>query len=202
MADPLHGNPLDVLARWVAEATAAGLPLPSTTTLATADGDGMPHARTVDVTAIDATGLRFQSSTPTGKSTDLAANPRATAVFHWPALGRQAVFSGATVELDAATSRTAFRARSRQLQLVAWAYEELLPRLSAPDFAVAPGAVEQAYARAAADPGSGERPPSWTTFRLVPTRADLWQVGTETTPQTRTRFVLDDTGWRHFPVLP
>ena len=26
--------------------------------------------------------------------------------------------------------------------------------------------------------------------------------GTETSPQTKTRFIRDGDGWRHFPVLP
>lgn len=187
-------DPLEMLAEW------AELPAPMT--LATADADGVPHARTVLVTTIDATSVRFHSSTPTTKTTDLAVNPHASGVFHWPDRGRQVVAQGTATELDAATSRAAYPTRPRQLQLVAWAYEELGPGLAAPDFAVTPGAVEEAFERAAADPRSAVMPPSWTTIRFVPTRLDFWQAGTASTPPSRTRFVAEAGTWRHFPVLP
>lgn len=185
-------DPLEVLAQWAD-------PLPCPMALATADAAGVPHARTVLVTAIDATSLRFHSSTPTTKTSDLAANPHASGVFHWPDRGRQVVVQGTAAELDAATSRAAFPTRPRSLQLVAWAYEELMPGLEPPDLAVPEGAVEEAYARAAGNPRSVAMPPSWTTIRLVPTRLDFWQAGA---PPTRTRYVADGEGWRHFPVLP
>jgi pyridoxamine 5'-phosphate oxidase len=200
-------DPLAVLARWIGEAEAAGLPGPSTMTLATAGADGEPQARTVLVTAVDAESVRFHSSTPTRKTVDVAANPRVSGVFWWPALGRQVVLAGTAELLDAATSRVAFPTRPRPLQLVAWVYEELTPGLRSPDHAVAPGAVEAAFAAAAArDPATLPMPASWMTVRVVPSRMDFWRAGTEDTPPSRTRFVREDPGaagaWRHFPVLP
>jgi pyridoxamine 5'-phosphate oxidase len=198
--EQLEADAVAVLARWVREAEAAGLPMPNTMTLATAGPDG-PRARTVVVTAIGADALRFHSSTPTGKTRDLAADPRASAVFHWPALGRQAVLTGRAAELDATVSRAAYPTRPRQLQLVAWAYEALLPGLT-PPYGVAPGAVEAAFAAADADPASAAAPPSWTTIAFTPSRIDFWQAGTPTTPPTRTRYDRTPGGWTSFPVLP
>jgi pyridoxamine 5'-phosphate oxidase len=195
MPEQLAGDPLTVLARWFTEGEH------HTMTFATAGADGTPHARTVLVTGID-TGVRFHSSTPTTKTRDLAANPRASGVFHWPELARQVVLDGIAAELDAETSREGFRTQARQLQLIAWAYQALLPQVRPPDHAVPPGAVEEAFAAAAADPASREAPPSWTTIRLVPDRVDFWQAGSESTPSTKTRFVREGEGWRHFPVLP
>jgi pyridoxamine 5'-phosphate oxidase len=203
--DGVDGDPLAVLVRWVGEAEAAGLPGPSTMTLATAGADGAPQARTVLVTAVDTDSLRFHSSTPTRKTVDIAANPRVSGVFHWPALGRQVVLAGTAELLDAATSQAAFPTRPRPLQLVAWAYEELAPNLRGPDHAVAPGSVEAAFAPAATrDAATLPMPASWTTVRLVPSRMDFWRAGTADTPPTRTRFVRETggDGWRHFPVLP
>jgi pyridoxamine 5'-phosphate oxidase len=196
MPEELAGDPLTVLTRWADEAQQP------TMTFATADADGVPHARTVLVTRIDPDGVRFHSSTPTTKTRDIAANPHASAVFHWPALARQVVLQGRAEELDATTSREAYRTQARELQVLAWAYEALLPQLRPPDYAVPPGAVERAFDAAAADPASREAPPSWTTIRLEPDRVDFWQGGTEASPSTKTRFVWDGEGWRHFPVLP
>jgi pyridoxamine 5'-phosphate oxidase len=200
VAERLEPDPMAVLDRWLGEAAAAGLPVPGTMTLATAGPDG-PHARTVLVTTLDGDALRFHSSTPTTKTRDLAADPRASGVFHWPALGRQAILTGRAVELDAAASLAAYPTRPRQLQLVAWAYEELLPGLAAP-YGVAPGAVEAAFAAAADDPRSAAAPASWTTIAFTPARIDFWQAGTPTTPPTKTRYERSDTTWTSFPVLP
>jgi pyridoxamine 5'-phosphate oxidase len=198
--DDLEPDAMAVLARWTAEAAAAGLPLPTTMTLATTGPDG-PHARTVLITAVDAAGVRFHSSAPTTKTRDLDADPRASGVFHWPALGRQAILTGRAEQLDAAAALAAYPTRPRQLQLLAWAYEELAPGLAAP-YRVAPGAVEAAFAAAADDPRSATAPASWTTIALTPARVDFWQAGTPTTPPTKTRYERTDGSWRSFPVLP
>jgi pyridoxamine 5'-phosphate oxidase len=199
--EQLEPDALAVLRRWVAEATAADLPLPTTMTLATTGPDG-PHARTVLVTVVDDDGVRFHSSAPTTKTRDLAADPRASGVFHWPALGRQAILTGRAAELDAAAALAAYPTRPRQLQLLAWAYEELTPGLAAPSYRVAPGAVEAAFAAAADDPRSTAAPAGWTTIALTPARIDFWQAGTPTTPPTKTRYERAGGSWTSFPVLP
>ncbi|ACQ82032.1 pyridoxamine 5'-phosphate oxidase-related protein FMN-binding [Beutenbergia cavernae DSM 12333] len=204
MAEEISGNPLEVLARWVEDAAQASIPAPSTMTFATADAAGVPHARTVLVTAIDDTALRFHSSAPTTKTRDLAARHQASGVFHWPALGRQVVVHGPARELDAAVARAAFGEQPRQLQLVAWAYDELLPTLDGPEPEIGPGEFRRAFDCAALrDPADRGVPESWTTIELAPSRVDLWQAGDDLTPPSRTRFVLGPAGtWRRFPVLP
>lgn len=188
---------MQVLAQWLAEAV--DQPLGWTMSLATAGVDG-PRARTVVVTGIDEASVRFHSSAPTGKTVDQARDPRASAVFLWPALGRQAVLTGLLAEAPRAVTDEAYPTRPRQLQLVAWAYEDLLPTLTGPDYAIPEGAVEQRFA-AHAD-AAQEAPPSWTTLALTPAQVDFWRAGTADTPPARTRFVGSERGWRSFPVLP
>lgn len=187
MFEVLSGDPLEILARWVAE---SGQP---TMTLATADASGMPHARTVLVTAVDATSLRFHSSTPTTKTRDIDAQPRVAGVFHWPALGRQVVLAGVAAELDVEVSRAAFPTRPLGLRRLAWAYEAL------GDAALAPDDVERAFAAAGE---AREMPPGWTTIRLEPDQADFWQVGDDDTPASKTRFTRVDGRWQAAPALP
>jgi pyridoxamine 5'-phosphate oxidase len=187
-------DPLDVLAGWIAEAGGGDQAM----VLATVGPDGAPHARTVLVTGIVAGALRFHTSTPTQKTRDLAAHPLASGVFGWPALGRQAVVGGPVAELDRDATVAAFGERPEQLRRLAWVYDALLPDLSGPLQAVAPGATEQAFAAApAADP-----PPSWTTFALTPERIELWQSQGPAAPAARTRYVRDRDGWQHATVLP
>jgi pyridoxamine 5'-phosphate oxidase len=186
--EELGGDPLDVLARWVAESAQP------TMTLATADATGTPHARTVLVTAVDATSVRFHSSTPTTKTRDIAVRPRASGVFYWPALGRQVVVAGVATELGAEVSRAAFPTRPLGLRRLAWAYETV-----GVDAALAAGDVERAFAAAGE---ALDMPPSWTTVRLELDQADFWQVGDDTTPASKTRFTRVDGAWHHHPALP
>ena len=186
--EELSGDPLAVLARWVAE---SGQP---TMTLATADASGTPHARTVLVTAVDPTSVRFHSSTPTTKTRDIAVRPRVSGVFYWPALGRQVVVSGVATELDAEVSRAAYPTRPLGLRRLAWAYEAL-----GVDTPLAPGDVERSFAAAGA---AQTMPPSWTTICLEPDQADFWQAGDDDTPAAKTRFIRIDGEWHHHPALP
>jgi len=185
-----------VLVRWLADA--AEQPAPAAMVLATAGADGVPHARTVLVTAVDGDELLFHSSTPTPKTRDLAANPRASGVFHWPSLGRQAVVAGTVTELDRAATEAAFRTRPPQLQRLAWAYDAVLPTVAGPLHAVEPGAVEAAFAAARATAA----PPSWTTFALTVTCADFWQSQGPDAPAAKTRYVRDGDCWTEARVLP
>lgn len=204
-AEHLDGDPLAILRRWLGEAEAGGEPMAATMQLATADG-GEPHARTVVVTTVTDAGLTFHSSTPTTKSRDLRANARAAGVFHWPTAGRQVVVAGAVEELSAAESDAAYRTRPRQLQLIAWVYEELGQDLAAPAFAVDSALVQERMdAAAALDQATLERPPSWTTFRIVPERLDFWQAGTEVVAPTKTRFLRGPgsaAAWSRSEALP
>ncbi len=197
----LADDPLVQLAAWAGDA--AGLAGPTTMVLATADADAAPHARTVVVTTIGPGGLRFHSSSPTGKTADLAVNPRASGVLHWPALGRQAVVTGAATTLPDDVSDAAYPTRPRQLQLLGWVYEELARSAAGPHGEQAPGAVEASFeAVGLRDPASPARPSTWCTLELSPHQVDLWRAGDDRTPPRRTRYVLADGGWRSFPVLP
>lgn len=180
-------DPVALLAGWLPD----GGPM----TLATTAPDGAPRARTVLVTAVADGALRFHSSTPTGKTVDLAHDPRACGVLHWPDAGRQVVVTGRVQELDATVSDAAFASRPAHLQRVAWLYDAVLPTLRPPVYEVDPDALA-----GVGDVPAG-RPPSWTTFALVPTTVEVWLGGPDRVA-SRTRYVRVDEGWRGVPVLP
>lgn len=202
IAEHLDGDPIAILQRWLLEAEASGAGMPATMTLATTDGDE-PHARTVVVTTVTEAGLTFHSSTPTTKSRDLRAVAKAAGVFHWPTTGRQVVLSGSVSELSAEESAAAYATRPRQLQLIAWVYEDLGQDLQGPAWEVAAERVQQRMdAAAERDPATLQRPPSWTTFRIAPRRMDFWQAGTEVVAPTKTRFLRDGDRWVRSEALP
>lgn len=206
-------DPLATVAQWVQEAAAAGSRSPHTLTFATVGPDGAPHARTVLSTLIDSDHVRFHSSVPTTKTRDLRADPRASAVFFWPEIGRQVVLHGHATELDEATSRAAFPTRPRQLQLVAWAYDDVLaeagggaidPDVVSAEVPTSAEHVADRVAHHAARPPEGlPMPASWTTIAFTPTRVDLWQgVGPEVAA-LKTRYDKGADGtWTHTEILP
>ena len=194
----VSGHPLQLLAGWVRAAEAAGAGSPRCFTFTTASADGAPHARTVLATGIDDTAVRFNTSRPSAKTSDLASNPLAAGVFFWPSLVRQVTLHGRAVELPADESRPAYPAQSPNLRALAWAYDELG---ATEGDAVDPGAVRAAFERyLAEDPP--EPPPSWTTFALLPDRVDAWWMPDGANVATRARFALTADGWSQRYVLP
>lgn len=226
MAEHITGNPLETLARWALEAEDAALPSPRTLTFATVDATGTPHARIVLSTVIDDEHVRFHSSRPTAKTRDLAQNPRASGVFFWPALARQVILHGTASELDASVSRAAYPTRPRQLQLVAWAYDDVLREGGAPigaasadvgpddgpraarrvasDLATSAERIDRSVAEhAARDAATLPAPGSWTTIAFVPERVDMWEgVGLDVAAR-KTRFDRQPDGsWVRTEILP
>jgi pyridoxamine 5'-phosphate oxidase len=87
----LDPDPLRQLDRWRSEAADAGVDT-SVVVLATAAADGQPSARMVLVKGLDDGIFRFFTNYESRKAAELAGNPLAALLFHWP--GRQARIEG------------------------------------------------------------------------------------------------------------
>ena len=168
--DELHPDPLDQFGRWFQEASAAGIQLPEAMTLATAGADGRPSARTVLLKGFDERGFLFFTNYESRKGLELAVNPFAALVFHWPQEPRRQVTAAGRVErLPKAESEAYFGTRPLGSRLGAWASRQTQP---------IPGrhALELAFAEAeerfGADP---PLPPWWGGYVLVPGRVEFWQ---------------------------
>jgi pyridoxamine 5'-phosphate oxidase len=161
---------LGQLRGWVEDAEAAGLREPTAMTLATADATGAPSARTVLLKGLDERGLVFFTNRDSRKGRELAANPRASAVFPWIDLERQVVVTGdvepiADEESDAYWATRPYRSRlgaaaSPQSRVVA-SREEL-------DAALA----ELEARHPESDPPP--RPAHWGGYRIVPVTVEFW----------------------------
>lgn len=204
----MPGSPLTLLRDWVEDARSAGVSAPELMTLATADADGVPAARTVVMSALREDGIEFHSSTTTQKARHLQQNPKATAVLRWDETARQVVLACAAVELAPGTNDLLFAARPRELQLLAWLYEDGQAVSDRHDIDRVHDAVVQRFGDAVIP-----RPRSWTGFRLVPHTVDFWQRGAPGRPNERVRFSLaEDTAatttrkgpatWRRRRLLP
>ncbi|MDP9273712.1 MAG: pyridoxal 5'-phosphate synthase, partial [Chloroflexota bacterium] len=162
--EELDPDPLRQLAAWLSAAESAGLPLHDAFALATAGADGEPSVRMVLLRGDPVDGLSFYTNRGSRKGRDLAANPRAAAVFHWPALGRQVRAAGRIEPQPDAESAIYWASRPRGSQLSAWASAQGEPVASRK-------ALEERVAELAARWPEGVEiplPPFWGGYTLVP----------------------------------
>jgi pyridoxamine 5'-phosphate oxidase len=188
-ADDLLPDPIAQLGRWLDEAAAAGIELPEAMTLATADAEGRPSARTVLLKGADADGLRFFTNTESRKGRELAENPHAALVFHWRTdPRRQVTVAGAVTPLPREESEAYYRTRPLGSRLGAWASRQTAV---VPDRA----ALDEAF-RAAADAYGNDPPlpPWWGGYLLTPERVELWQ-NRPNRLHDRFRYTRTDDGW-------
>lgn len=169
-AADLLPDPLAQFARWLEEAQAGGVEMPEAMTLATADAAGRPSARTVLLKGVDPDGLRFFTNTESRKGRELAVNPHAALVFHWPLEPRKQVTVAGTVEpLPRDESEAYYRTRPLGSRIGAWAsrQSEVVPDREA---------LDRAFAEAEAAHGDEPPlPPWWGGYLLRPTRFEFWQ---------------------------
>ena len=115
--------------------------------------------------------LVFFTNYDSRKGAELAANPRASAVFHWDAFGRQVRVEGPIVRSPADESDEYFASRALDSRIGAWASLQSQP-LDARRTLLKRVAVE-----AARFGTSVPRPPHWGGYRLWPESVELWIEG-------------------------
>jgi pyridoxamine 5'-phosphate oxidase len=179
-------DPLALLIGWLPANDAELRPL---MTLSTIGLDGYPAARNVLVSRIDADGIYIHTDSRSGKAAELAAVPRACGTLVWPEIGRQVVVVGDVAPTSPTEAHAAFAARSRYLQLLAWANTA---ELAAEPLAQR-RAVWQAFAAAHPD-GTLSPPPTWCGFRLRPHRITFWRGDAEG-PSNRAEYRVAASGW-------
>jgi pyridoxamine 5'-phosphate oxidase len=148
-------------------------PNPDAMVLATATTEGRPSARVVLLKklVVDPGYVVFYTNYDSRKGRELAANPRAAAVVHWDALGRQVRFEGAVTVSPADESDAYFASRPLDSRIGAWASAQSRP-LAARSVLLARVAEETARLGATVP-----RPPHWGGYRLWPDALELWTEG-------------------------
>jgi pyridoxamine 5'-phosphate oxidase len=167
----LPGSWLQQLRAWFDLAAADPLVLePNAIQLATVDPAGRPAVRTVLAKAIDERGVVFYTNYRSAKARDLAANPRAAAVFVWLAHQRQVRLSGTVTTVDRAETEAYFAQRPRESQLGAWASPQSTVVASRAE-------LDRLVAETAARFGDAEipAPPFWGGYLLAPDDVEFWQ---------------------------
>lgn len=173
-------DPLEQFGAWFAKAGT------DVVALATATADGRPSARMVLLKGADQRGFRFFTSYDSRKGRELAENPRAALLFHWP--GRQVRVEGTVERVSAAESDEYWATRPRAAQLAA-----TISRQS--EAVESREALEADFAaRDAEVMGEVPRPPHWGGYRLVPDTYEFWQHRDDRM-HDRVRYRLDGETW-------
>ncbi|MFL0564945.1 pyridoxal 5'-phosphate synthase [Microbacterium sp. 179-I 1D1 NHS] len=125
----LPADPHELFDTWIRAAADAGVPEPRATTLATADADGRPDARTLILKGVDADGWQFAGLRSSAKGAQLAENPAAALNFWWQPVMRAVRVRGTVREATPEESAADFGARpaSSDAALSDWVLWRLIP---------------------------------------------------------------------------
>jgi pyridoxamine 5'-phosphate oxidase len=166
----LAKDPFRQFEKWFQEAEAAKIPEPNAMTLATADREGRPSARTILLKGLDGRGFVFYGNYESRKGRELAANPRATLLFPWIAMERQVIVEGPVTRVTREESDTYFHIRPRLSQLGAWASQQSSIVSGRKALEEGMKAMEEKYAGR-----DVPLPPNWGGYRLAPETVEFWQ---------------------------
>jgi pyridoxamine 5'-phosphate oxidase len=189
-------DPLTLFRSWLEEARAVAGYEAEAMALATAAADGAPSARMVLLKGVDERGLVFFTNYASRKGEELAENPRAALVFHWPAIGRQVRVEGPVSQVERGESEAYARSRPRQSQLSALASPQSRP---VPDRAWLELRVEELDREHA----GAELPlrEDWGGYRVQPEAWEFWQHR-DNRLHDRHRYERDGDGWRVERLAP
>jgi pyridoxamine 5'-phosphate oxidase len=192
MSEP---DPIAEFNAWFEEAREAGVPVPETITLATADSAGRPSARMLLLKGADERGLTFFTSYESRKGRELETNPHAALVVYWQPLGRQVRVEGTVRRLPAEKSDAYFATRPPRSRAAAAASRQS-------EVIEGREELEAEIERLLAEHGDEvPRPERWGGYVLEPEVIELWQHGDDRL-HDRFRFTREGDGWRRERLAP
>lgn len=194
----VSASPLTQFLAWLDHALEAQVTEPYAMTLATANAQGRPHARTVLLRGADKQGFYFYTNYDSQKGIDLEQNPYAELLFFWHSLEQQVRIGGRVEKISAQDSTDYYHKRPRDSQIAAY--------VSTPQSGVieSRAALDQRFAQVEqqfAGQDKLERPEFWGGYRLVPDYYEFWQGGSNRL-HDRIRYMPVDGGWRIERLMP
>ncbi|MGE8227521.1 MAG: pyridoxamine 5'-phosphate oxidase [Stenotrophomonas sp.] len=168
----LYAEALSTFAALFEEAKAGKEVDATAMTVATADIDGRPSARTVLLKAFDERGFVFYTHLDSRKGRELHGNRAAALLFLWRSLreaGIQVRIEGDAQLVSAAESDAYFASRPRMSQIGAWASVQSQPLASREEFEQRLTSFEARF-----EGRDVPRPDGWGGVRVVPRRIEFW----------------------------
>ena len=170
----LPEDPMPLVHEWFVDArTRKVQPNPDAMVVATATPAGRPSARVVlcKRMIVEPGYIVFFTNYDSRKGGELAANPRAAAVFHWDALSKQVRLEGPILRSPDAESDEYFATRALDSRLGAWASLQSQPLDSRTTL------LKRVAVETARHGTHVPRPPHWGGYRLWPDTVEMWIEG-------------------------
>ena len=168
----LYAEAISTFATLFEEAKAGKEIDPTAMTVATADVDGRPSARTVLLKAFDERGFVFFTHLGSRKGRELNENRQAALLFLWRSLreaGVQVRVDGDAQLVGSAEADAYFATRPRMSQIGAWASVQSQPLASREEFEQRLQKFEVQF-----EGRDVPRPDGWSGIRIVPQRIEFW----------------------------
>lgn len=163
-------EPFCLFEDWMEEAKRSEPNDPNAMAIATVDSDGLPDVRVVLLKGVDARGFVFYTNSGSAKGEEMAAVPKAAAVFHWKSLQRQVRVRGPVAQVSSDEADAYFASRHRDSRIGAWASRQSRPLASRAEFEAAVATQTERF-----EGGEVPRPPYWCGYRIAPVAIEFWQ---------------------------
>ena len=194
----LYAEALATFRELLEAARASGDSEPTAMTLATANREGRPSARTVLLKSCDERGFVFYTHVASRKGHDLHDNPRAALLFHWKMLAQpvQVRIEGGVDIVSDEEADDYFASRPRMSQIGAWASRQSETLDARATFEARIAEVEREF-----EDRDVPRPSGWTGYRVIPDGFEFW-YGADFRLHERQRYDLRDGEWSKRMLYP
>ncbi|MFE9423657.1 pyridoxal 5'-phosphate synthase [Kitasatospora sp. NPDC006697] len=190
--------PAQLFADWLIGALRAGVPDPQVAVLGTTGLDGAPDGRVVGLRELEPEQQVwwFHGDAQSPKGRQLAADPRASLTWYWPALGRQVRVRGAVETAPAERTAAAVRELSPRSRVAALVGRQSEPLAGEAEFRAAWAAADRLLAE---QPGA--EPPGYRQYGVRAGTVEFWQ-GSFDRKHVRLLYRRDGEGWHRELLWP
>lgn len=173
----LNPDPIVSIQDWLKEAKDAGLPEPTSMSLATVNNQGVPSLRIVLIKGFSQSssagrqGVEFFTNYESRKGKELLSTRVCALCFHWVTMRRQIRVEGTVEKLSSEESDAYFQSRPRESRLGAWSSPQSKAISSRAELEAEIAKVKARFG----DEGPVPCPPHWGGFRVVPSAVEFWE---------------------------